>query len=257
MMFFIDSLAALIPNILDDDDEKATIGAQARMFSQMLPKIAALMTSRHCIVVGTNQLRDKIGGFSMPGMPTPTTQPGGQALKFYTDIRTGINACAPTTAGWIKSTKSYTEEQSIYGGIDRYVFTCFRNQKNKAFMPKREGYARIRFMADGAPGDGYCETFDALSFLEATGQATRRGMTIALDIQGVTRKKEPPRNLPIDPQSKRIMFMDFKRAVEDPKNKHAIWNFCRSQIKSGYAFSLERERMTNKSTAQSDSDDAE
>lgn len=256
MMFFIDSLAALVPNILDADDEKETIGAQARMFSMMLPKIAALMTSRNCIVVGTNQLRDKIGGFSMPGMPKPTTQPGGQAVKFYTDIRTQINACASSTAGWFKSTKSYYEETGIYGGVDRYVFTSFKNQKNKAFIPKREGYARIRFMRDGGPGDGYCETFDALSFLEATGQLTRRANTLSLDIQGVTRKKDAPTKLPIDPHAKALKFMDFKRAVEDPKNRHSIWNHCRAQIKSGYAFSLERERVTNgKMVAQESEED--
>lgn len=252
MMFFIDSLAALIPNILDGDDEKETIGAQARMFSMMLPKIAALMTSRNCIVVGTNQLRDKIGGFSMPGMPKPTTQPGGQAVKFYTDIRTQINACASSTAGWFKSTKSYYEETGIYGGVDRYVFTSFKNQKNKAFIPKREGYARIRFMRDGGPGDGYCETFDALSFLEATGQLSRRANTLSLDIQGVSRKKDAPTKLPIDPHAGKLSFMDFKRAVEDPKNRHSIWNHCRAQIKSGYAFSLERERVTNHKTVASE-----
>ena len=255
MMFFIDSLAALVPNILDADDEKETIGAQARMFSMMLPKIAALMTSRNCIVVGTNQLRDKIGGFSMPGMPKPTTQPGGQAVKFYTDIRTQINACASSTAGWFKSTKSYYEETGIYGGVDRYVFTSFKNQKNKAFIPKREGYARIRFMRDGGPGDGYCETFDALSFLEATGQLTRRANTLSLDIQGVTRKKDAPTKLPIDPHAKALKFMDFKRAVEDPKNRHSIWNHCRAQIKSGYAFSLERERVTNGKMAAQESEE--
>ena len=255
MMFFIDSLAALIPSILDGDDEKETIGAQARMFSMMLPKIAALMTSRNCIVVGTNQLRDKIGGFSMPGAPKPTTQPGGQAVKFYTDIRTQINACASSTAGWFKSTKSYYEEPGIYGGVDRYVFTSFRNQKNKAFIPKREGYARIRFMKDGGPGDGYCETFDILSFLEATGQLTRRANTLSLDIQGTTRKKDAPTKLPIDPHSKKLNFMDFKRAVEDPKNRHSLWTHCRSQIKSGYAFSLERERVTNSKSVAAETED--
>lgn len=255
MMFFIDSLAALIPNILDDDDEKETIGAQALMFSRMLPKVAALMTLKHCIVVGSNQLRTKIGGFSRPGAPPPTEQPGGKALKFYTDIRTGINSCASSTAGWHKTTESYYEEKSIYGGIDRYAFTCFRNMKNKVFMPKRVGYARIRFMKDGAPGDGYCETFDALEYLRMTGQLTRRGNTLSLDIQGATRKKDAPANFPVDPHGAKINFMDFKIAVEDPRNKHAIWNHCRSQIKTGFAFALERERMTNNKTVAATEDD--
>lgn len=241
MMFFIDSLAALIPNILDADDEKGTIGAQALAFSKMLPAVCSLITNRNCILVGTNQLRDLIGGYAPAGAPKPTTQPGGNALKFYCDVRTFINACAPTTAGWSKSDKEYTEEPSIYGGKDRYVFTKFKNNKNKVYAPKREGYARIRYMHNSNPGDGYCASYDVFTMLESTGQASRRGSKLLLDIQPVKANGK----LPALPVNQKMEWMDFKRAVEAPENKQALYNHCRAQIKSGYAFELERDRVVN------------
>lgn|ERR1035437_628279 len=255
MMWYIDSMAALVPEILDADDEKGTIGAQARMFTMQLPGISSLITSRHCVLVGTNQLRDKIGGYGRPGMPTPTTQPGGHALRFYTDVRTGVNSCAPSTAGWAKSEKEYTEEPSIYGGVDRYAFTRFKNLKNKSFVPQREGYARIRFMHDGGSGDGYCESFDVFTYLESTGQASKRGSTLSLDILPSVKNGKIP-ELPIDAQSKKLNWMDFKRAVELPENKHKLFKHCRTQLKSGYAFDIERERVTNKKVTRMEEDEA-
>jgi intein/homing endonuclease/RecA/RadA recombinase len=255
-MFYIDSLAALIPDILDSDDEKSTIGAQALMFTRMLPQVCSLITRKNCILVGINQLRDVIGGFSRPGAPTPTTQPGGNALKFYTEVRTAINPCSPTSAGWKNSSDSFehVEEQSVFGGIDRYKFTKFKNNKHKAFMPNREGYARIRFMHNSRPGDGYDASFDVFHFLESTGQASKRGSTISLDIQPIKANGKNP-VLPMEHQAKKVGWMDFKRAVELPENKHAMFNHCRAQIKSGFAFDLERERVTDKKTVAVESEE--
>ena len=253
MCFYIDSMAALVANIMDEDTGKEPMGAQARMFAMELPRVSTLITNRNCTLVGTNQLRDKIGGFSRPGLPPPTTQPGGHALRFYTDVRTGVNACAPTTAGWMKQDKEYCEEQSVFGGIDRYAFTKFKNMKNKAFSPKREGFARIRFLANGGAGDGYCESYDVLHYLEKTGQATRRGNTVTLDIAPI---KENGKLVALPTgEAKRINFLEFKKAVELPEFKHALFNHCRSQIKSGFAFDLERTRMVNNQTASVSDDD--
>lgn len=253
-LFFIDSIAALIPNVLDSDDEKATIGAHARMMSQMLPQVCSLITRKNCILVASNQLRVQIGGFARPGMPPPTTQPGGEATKFYTEIRTGINSCSASTAGWGGESGEYVEEKSILGGVDRYVFTKFKNTKNKAATPKREGYARIRFMHNSRPGDGYDASFDVFHFLETTGQASKRGTTLSLDIAPIKANGRTP-SLPVENQSKKVAWMDFKRAVELPENKNALFNHCRAQIKSGYAFDLERERVLDKRGAKESTDD--
>lgn len=244
MLFYIDSLAALIPDILDSDDEKATIGAQALMFSRKLPKTCKMLKSRNCILVATNQLRDKIGGFTRPGMPPPQTMPGGNAVKFYTSVRTFFKPCASTTAGWSKSDSETFEEPSIYGGVDKYSFTTFKNNKHKSFQPHRVSYARIRSTHNGGPGDGYDEAFDIFTFLQSSGQASKRGQTLTLDIQPTKKNGSMP-TLPIDPQGKKVSWMDFKRAAELPENKHKLFEHCRAQIKSGFAFDLERERVVN------------
>lgn len=253
-LIYIDSLASMIPDILDSDDEKETLGALARMFTVKLPKTCKLLRKHNCILVGSNQLRDKIGGFSRPGMPPPQSMPGGNALRFYTSTRTFFKPCAPSTAGWVKSDSEFTEEPSIYGGIDRYQFTMFKNNKHKSFMPNRVSFARIRSMHDGGGGDGYDEAFDIFTFLQASGQASKRGTTLSLDIQPAKKSLKMP-NLPLDPQSKKMGWTDFKRAVEDPANKHRLFDHCRAQIKSGYAFDLERERVTNTKVAYDESDD--
>lgn len=244
-MFFIDSIASLIPNILDTDDEKATIGAHALMMSRMLPQVCSLITRKNCILVASNQLRTKIGGFTRPGMPPPTTMPGGEATRFYSEIRTTMSKSSASSAGWAASdSEGYVEEPSVFGGLDRYDFVKFKNVKHKAFIPKRSGFARIRFMHRSRPGDGYDASFDVFTFLRATGQLTKRGTTLSLDIQPTKENGKNP-VLPVDPHAKKVSWMDFKRAVELPEYKKAMFHHCRAQIKSGYAFDLERERMVD------------
>lgn len=80
----IDSVAALVPKAeIDGEMGDAAMGMQARLMSQALRKITGAIAKSKCIVIFTNQLRDKIG--VMFGNPEVTT--GGKALKFYASIR--------------------------------------------------------------------------------------------------------------------------------------------------------------------------
>ena len=80
----IDSVAALVPKAeIEGEMGDASMGMQARLMSQALRKITGAISKSKCIVVFTNQLRDKIG--VMFGNPEVTT--GGKALKFYASIR--------------------------------------------------------------------------------------------------------------------------------------------------------------------------
>lgn len=239
MALFYDGFAAMIPNILDGDDEKETIGAQALMFSRMLPRVASLMTKKNCTIIGTNQVRDKIGAF-MGGV----THPGGNALKFYTALRTTFSAISASTAKYGEQTQAYFEEPGLNGGPDRYQFIKMQNNKNKAYTPKRSGLARIRFMKDGKPGDGICETFDCMTVLQATGQCVKVGKKLTFDIQP-TKAKGGTLKLPFDPHSVNMKVSEFKRLVESREFKHSVYEHVRAQIRSGYAFDLERERVTN------------
>lgn len=80
----IDSVAALVPKAeIEGEMGDASMGMQARLMSQALRKITGAISKSKCIVIFTNQLRDKIG--VMFGNPEVTT--GGKALKFYASVR--------------------------------------------------------------------------------------------------------------------------------------------------------------------------
>jgi len=83
----IDSVAALVPRAeLDGEMGDSLPGLQARLMSQALRKITAIVASSHTCFIFINQLREKIGVFF--GSPETTT--GGKALKFYASVRLDI-----------------------------------------------------------------------------------------------------------------------------------------------------------------------
>ena len=83
----IDSVAALVPKAeIDGEMGDSHVGLQARLMSQALRKLAAIINKSKTIVIFINQLREKIG--VMFGSPETTS--GGRALKFYSTIRLDI-----------------------------------------------------------------------------------------------------------------------------------------------------------------------
>ena len=85
----VDSVAALTPRAeIDGDMGDSHMGLQARLMSQALRKLTAIVSKTHTTIIFLNQLRMKIG--IMFGNPETTT--GGQALKFYSSVRMDIRA---------------------------------------------------------------------------------------------------------------------------------------------------------------------
>ena len=83
----VDSVAALVPKAeIDGDMGDSHVGLQARLMSQALRKLTAVISKSNCIVIFINQLREKIG--VMFGNPETTT--GGRALKFYASVRMDV-----------------------------------------------------------------------------------------------------------------------------------------------------------------------
>ncbi|MBQ6441099.1 MAG: recombinase RecA [Lachnospiraceae bacterium] len=83
----VDSVAALVPKAeIDGDMGDSHVGLQARLMSQALRKLTAVVSKTDCIVIFINQLREKIG--IMFGNPETTT--GGRALKFYSSVRLDV-----------------------------------------------------------------------------------------------------------------------------------------------------------------------
>jgi recombination protein RecA len=83
----IDSVAALAPRAeLEGDMGDAHVGLQARLMSQALRKLTALLAKSHTCAIFINQIREKIGVM----FGNPETTPGGRALKFYASMRLDV-----------------------------------------------------------------------------------------------------------------------------------------------------------------------
>ena len=83
----VDSVAALVPKAeIDGDMGDSHVGLHARLMSQALRKLTAIISKTNCVVIFINQLREKVG--VMFGNPETTT--GGRALKFYTSVRLDV-----------------------------------------------------------------------------------------------------------------------------------------------------------------------
>lgn len=87
----IDSVAALVPRVeLEGEMGDTHVALQARMMSQALRKLTAVISKSATCAVFINQLREKIGVM----FGSPETTPGGRALKFYSSIRLDIRRIA-------------------------------------------------------------------------------------------------------------------------------------------------------------------
>jgi recombination protein RecA len=95
-MIIVDSVAALVPRAeLEGEMGDSHMGLQARLMSQALRKLTAIVSKSKTIFIFTNQIREKIG--IMFGNPETTT--GGRALKFYSTVRLDIRRIGNITEG--------------------------------------------------------------------------------------------------------------------------------------------------------------
>jgi recombination protein RecA len=92
----IDSVAALVPKAeLDGDMGDSHMGLQARLMSQALRKLTAIVARSKTTFIFLNQMREKIGMF----MGNPETTTGGKALKFYSSMRLEVRKILTLKSG--------------------------------------------------------------------------------------------------------------------------------------------------------------
>lgn len=165
----VDSVAALVPKAeIEGDMGDAHVGLQARLMSQALRKLTAVISKSNCIVIFINQLREKVG--IMFGNPETTT--GGRALKFYSSIRLDV-----------RRVESLKQSGEVIGNHTRIKVV-----KNKIAPPFKEAEFDIMF------GVGISREGDILDLAANLGVVNKSGAWYAYNGEKIGQGRENAKN---------------------------------------------------------------
>lgn len=169
----VDSVAAIVPKAeIDGEMGDNHVGLQARLMSQALRKLTAVISKSNCTVIFINQLREKIG--VMFGNPETTT--GGRALKFYSSVRMDVRR--------IETLKQGGE---VVGNRTRVKIV-----KNKIAPPFKEAEFDIMF------GKGISTEGDILDLAASINIVNKSGAWYAYEGQKIGQGRENTKQYLID-----------------------------------------------------------
>lgn len=223
----VDSYPSLMPTAQDNDEHTKAMAVQARMFSLHLPRVKGYLRSKRVALVGINQLRLNPGAM----FGSPETEPGGQALKFNSDMRIRLAARSSNIPFNPKLEGMIETEPSVDGdGVDTYRYTQARTIKNKLSTPNRETWFRLWVSNKDGEGMGYCPVWDAFYACTLCGFITGKRSKMDLNIPGLGEGKRS------------INWSEFKQLIlGDKDQKAAVCN------KLGYKPIDLRKGLTNMS----------
>ena len=183
-IIIVDSVAALVPKAeIDGDMGDSHVGLHARLMSQALRKLTAVISKTNCVVIFINQLREKVG--VMFGNPETTT--GGRALKFYSSIRMDVRR--------VETLKSNGE---MIGNRTRVKIV-----KNKIAPPFKEAEFDIMF------GKGISKEGDILDLAVSCNVINKSGAWFSYNDEKIGQGRE----------NAKIYLTDHPEVMEEVENK--------------------------------------
>ena len=161
LIILLDSFPSLVSASMDDDEGDNSIAVQARMFSKQIPRIKGALRAKRIVFLGINQLRLN----PMARFGNPETEPGGQALKFFSDTRLRNFPRALSGVPYNpKGDGQIEKEGSILGeGEDTYRYIHVRAHKNKLAIPGRETWLRLWVSDANGDARGYDPVWDCVT----------------------------------------------------------------------------------------------
>ena len=198
-VIIVDSYPSLMPLAQDEDEHTKAMAVQARMFALQLPRVKGSFRAKRIALIGINQLRLNPGA----RFGNPETEPGGQALKFFSDQRMRVYPRALSGVPFHPKGEGMIEkEPSVNGeGEDTYRNINCKTIKNKLSVPQQEMWLRLWVSDSEGEARGYDLVWDTFYSCFLCGIITGKRRCMRLNIPGLGEAK------------RNIDWMQFKKLI--------------------------------------------